>query len=185
VIDERIDLSLLEAVARARPQMQFVMVGPIVKIDRDTLPRLPNIHYLDTKKYDELPSYMAGWHAAIMPFALNEATRFISPTKTPEYLAAGRRVVSTEIRDVVEPYERLGLVRIGRSAEDFARQLDAALADDGARDAARDEFLSSNSWDTTWARMERLLEKALQRRQQSPRLTGSSEASDLAPEQRA
>jgi UDP-galactopyranose mutase len=175
VIDERIDLALIEAVARARPQLHFVMVGPVVKIDWSTLPRLPNIHYLDTKKYEELPSYMAGWDVAIMPFALNEATRFISPTKTPEYLAAGRRVVSTAIRDVVEPYERLGLVRIGRSAEEFATQLDAALADDGARDAARDEFLLSNSWDRTWARMERLLEKARQRRQMPTRDSETSE----------
>lgn len=161
VIDERIDVALLEDVARARPDMHFVMIGPVVKIEHDSLPKLPNIHYLGGKNYQDLPSYLAGWDVAIMPFARNEATRFISPTKTPEYLAAGRRVVSTAITDVVEPYERLGLVRIGRSAAEFATQLDAALADDGSSDEARDRFLASNSWDATWQRMARLMADAL------------------------
>jgi UDP-galactopyranose mutase len=164
VIDERIDLELLDAAARARPELQFVMVGPIVKVDRAALPCRPNIHYLDTKPYEQLPRYMAGWDVAMMPFALNDATRFISPTKTPEYLAAGKRVVSTAIRDVVEPYERLGLVRIGRSHADFITQLDRALHDDGATDAARDDFLAQLSWDRTWARMELLLDQAARAR---------------------
>jgi len=178
VIDERIDLALLDAIARARPQLQFVMIGPIVKVDRAHLPRHANIHYLDTKKYDELPQYMAGWDVAIMPFALNDATRFISPTKTPEYLAAGRRVVSTAIRDVVEPYERLGLVRIGRSADEFVAQLDAALADDGARDAERDAFLATNSWDATWARMSRLIQAVPTRRRRTAVSTVDETAGD-------
>src|SRR5690606_28943889 len=97
VIDERIDLVLLDQVARARPDYQFVMLGPIAKIDPATLPQRGNIHYLGSKKYADLPRYLAGWDVAMMPFALNDATRFISPTKTPEYLAAGRRVVSTAI----------------------------------------------------------------------------------------
>jgi UDP-galactopyranose mutase len=164
VIDERLDLALLEESARARPDYQFVMIGPVVKIDPAKLPKLPNIHYLGGKQYAELPSYVAGWDAAIMPFALNDATRFISPTKTPEYLAAGRRVVSTAIADVVEPYERLGFVRIGRSNQDFVEQLDRALADDEQLDAARDEWLAGNSWDATWARMWRLVAEAQERR---------------------
>jgi hypothetical protein len=164
VIDERIDLTLLEQVARARPELQFVMLGPVTKIAVADLPKLDNIHYLGSKKYADLPSYMAGWDVAMMPFALNDATRYISPTKTPEYLAAGRRVVSTEIRDVVEPYERLGLVRIARNAGEFSTHIDAALSDDGARDAARDAFLAENSWDATWARMQHLMQAALVKR---------------------
>jgi hypothetical protein len=164
VIDERIDIALLGQAAQQRPDLQFVMVGPVVKIDPAMLPRLPNIHYLGSKPYGDLPAYLAGWDVAMMPFALNDATRFISPTKTPEYLAAGRRVVSTAIRDVVEPYGRMELVRIADGAEEFARQLDAALADDGSRDASRDAFLSTNSWDDTWARMQRLMRAAQARR---------------------
>ena len=107
VIDERFDIELLEGVAAARPRWQFVMIGPVVKIDPATLPRLRNIHFLGGKTYKELPAYLAGWDVALLLFARNESTRFISPTKTPEYLAAGKPVVSTSIRDVVRPYEEL------------------------------------------------------------------------------
>ena len=103
VIDERMDSSS-SAERRLRPDWQFVMLGPVVKIDPADLPRLPNIHWLGGKTYDELPAYLAGWDVGFMPFALNEATRYISPTKTPEFLAAGMPVVSTPITDVVRPY---------------------------------------------------------------------------------
>jgi glycosyltransferase involved in cell wall biosynthesis len=176
VIDERVDLALLGQLARARPLLQFVMVGPVVKIDPESLPQAPNIHYLGAKPYQDLPSYLAGWDAAIMPFALNEATRFISPTKTPEYLAAGKRVVSTAITDVVEPYERLGLVRIGRDGSDFIAQLDAALADDGSKDQERDRFLANHSWDTTWKRMHDLVEEALSARRPASKVSSLDDA---------
>ena len=80
------------------------MIGPVAKIDPAALPRARNIHYLGRKDYEELPAYLAGWDVALMPFAINEATRFISPTKTPEYLAAGKPVVSTPVTDVVRHY---------------------------------------------------------------------------------
>lgn len=156
VIDERFDLDLVAEVARARADWQFVLIGPVVKIDPATLPQRDNIHYLGGKCYDELPEYLAGWDVAIMPFALNESTRFISPTKTPEFLAAGRPVVSTPIRDVVRTYGESGVVRIARSAGDFMQAVEAALAD--ARDpdavvAAADRALGDMSWDDTFARM--------------------------------
>jgi UDP-galactopyranose mutase len=91
VIDERMDLQLLRKVAELRPDWQFVMIGPVVKIDDATLPRLPNIHWLGGKPYEGLPSYLAGWDVGLMPFAINESTRYISPTKTPEFLAAAFR----------------------------------------------------------------------------------------------
>jgi UDP-galactopyranose mutase len=103
VIDERMDLDLLDGVAAVRPAWQIVMLGPVVKIDPAMLPARPNIHYLGPKKYEDLPQYVAGWDVALLPFARNEATRLISPTKTPEYMAAGKPVVSTSIRDVVRP----------------------------------------------------------------------------------
>ncbi len=125
VIDERMDLYLLRSIAEARRDWHFVMLGPVAKIDPAELPTLDNVHYLGMKKYEELPSYLAGWDAAILPFARNDATRFISPTKTPEYLAAGCPVVSTSIRDVVRPYGILGLVHIADDPDSFVKALAA------------------------------------------------------------
>jgi len=155
VIDERLDLGLLDAVAAAMPDTHLVMVGPVVKISEADLPRRPNIHYVGQKTYAELPSYLSHWDVALMPFAINEATRFISPTKTPEYLAAGRPVVSTAIRDVVRHYGDLEGVGIARDTEAFIAACRAAL--DLARThewrAAVDERLASQSWDQTFASM--------------------------------
>src|SRR3954469_17485531 len=119
VIDERMDLELLAGVAAARPGWTIVLLGPVVKVEEGSLPRAANIHYLASKSYAALPSYAAGWDVALLPFARNESTEFISPTKTPEYLAAGLPVVSTSIRDVVRPYQALGLVRIADTVSDF------------------------------------------------------------------
>jgi UDP-galactopyranose mutase len=162
VIDERMDIDLLRAVASLRPDWQFVMLGPVVKIDPCTLPKAPNLHYLGPKKYAELPQYIAGWDVAILPFANNASTRFISPTKTPEYLAAGCPVVSTSIADVVEPYGRLGLALIADSPSDFVLQVERALARDGAsRRAEVDAFLAGNSWEMTFASMASLVDLAI------------------------
>jgi len=164
VIDERMDLPLLHHVAEARPDWQLVMVGPVVKIDPDSLPQRPNIHYLASKRYQELPHYVAGWDVALLPFARNEATRFISPTKTPEYLAAGKPVVSTSIRDVVRPYGQQGLVRIGDDAPTFVRACVAAMAENAAARARQaDAFLRQTSWDGTWSRIRVLLDRAVRR----------------------
>ncbi|MBA3269985.1 MAG: glycosyltransferase family 1 protein [Acidobacteria bacterium] len=162
VIDERMDLDLLRGVAEARPDWHIVMLGPVVKIDPETLPALPNIHYLGAKKYEELPGYIAGWDVALMTFALNEATRFISPTKTPEYMAAGKPVVSTSIRDVVRPYGQQGLVRIADDVPGFVSACEAAIAEDSsARITRADAFLRQMSWDRTWTRIQILVDAAL------------------------
>lgn len=155
VIDERLDVALLAALAQTRPDFQFVMVGPVVKIDPETLPRRDNIHYLGMRPYDQLPEIMAEWDAAMMPFAKNAATRYISPTKTPEYLAAGLPVISTSIRDVVRQYGDTGLVGIADDVGAFADAIDAALAtrDDPARQVAADAALDQLSWDSIWTRM--------------------------------
>jgi UDP-galactopyranose mutase len=159
VIDERFDLDLLDGVAQARPDWQLVMIGPVVKIDPESLPRRANIHYLGMKTYQELPAYLAGWDVALLLFARNDSTRFISPTKTPEYLAAGKPVVSTSIRDVVRPYGQMGLVRIADTVAEFTAAVEAALKEDSAaRTSEVDAFLSQNSWDQTWSRMDELIE---------------------------
>src|SRR5215208_179223 len=127
VVDERMDLELLAGAAEARPSWQWVIVGPVVKVDPADLPRRENIHYLGLKTYQELPAYLAGWEVALLPFARNDSTRFISPTKTPEYLAAGKPVVSTPITDVVRHYGRTKGVQIAASAPEFVAAIDTAL----------------------------------------------------------
>jgi UDP-galactopyranose mutase len=167
VIDERMDLDLLAGVADARPEWQIVLVGPVVKIEPEALPRRANLHYLGQKTYADLPGYLSGWDVALLPFARNEATRYISPTKTPEYLAAGRPVVSTSVRDVVRPYGEEGLVRVADSVPDFVAAAEKAMAEDAPSPVWRarvDARLAEMSWDRTWERMEELMEAAQQRR---------------------
>ncbi len=156
VIDERFDIDLVAHVAEQRPDWQFVLVGPVVKIDPADLPQRDNIHYLGGKTYDELPRYLAGWDVAIIPFAMNESTRFISPTKTPEYLAGGCPVVSTPIKDVVRTYGDTAIVHIADSPTAFIAAVEQALADGEDRDRllkTADEILGDMSWDHTWALM--------------------------------
>ena len=174
VIDERMDIDLLAGVARARPEWQLVLIGPIVKIDPEKLPRGSNIHYLGSKAYQELPDYVAGWDVALLPFARNEATRYISPTKTPEYLAAGKPVVSTTIRDVVRPYAQLGLVRIADTIDEFVAACEAALNEDAAERLRKaDVFLRQTSWVGTWARMRNLVDAALVTTTEPARVAGA------------
>jgi UDP-galactopyranose mutase len=163
VVDERMDLELLAALADARPHWSLVIVGPVVKIDPASLPRRPNLHYLGGKPYASLPQYLAGWDVALMPFAINESTRFISPTKTPEYLAGGRPVVSTPIVDVARHYGDLEAVRIADSPEAFVAACDEALALSRAKGPWLkdvDAALSAVSWDETFQRMNAEISRA-------------------------
>ena len=162
VIDERMDIELLAEMADLRPDWQFIMIGPVVKISDEDLPRRENIHYLGGKSYQDLPNYLSGWDVALMPFALNESTEFISPTKTPEYLAAGKPVVSTPIRDVARPYGELNLVEIAATAEEFIAACEKVLEEDAEKRTARaDEFLAQMSWDKTWAQMARMVDEVV------------------------
>ena len=162
VVDERMDLDLLFQVSALRPDWHLVIIGPVVKIDPAVLPQAANIHYLGPKPYAELPSYLAGWDVALLPFARNDATRYISPTKTPEYLAAGKPVVSTSIRDVIRPYGVQGLAHIADDPGDFVAAVAAALAEDAVERLRQvDAFLTQTSWDGTWTRMYRQVSEAL------------------------
>jgi UDP-galactopyranose mutase len=170
VIDERFDIELLDSLATNRPNWHFVMIGPVVKIDPSSLPQYPNIHYLGSKKYDELPDYLAGWDIALLLFARNQSTRFISPTKTPEYLAAGKPVISTSIRDVVRPYGELDLVRIADTATDLIQAAEELLATSQEKSdwlARVDNFLANMSWDKTWGQMSLLLNQVIEARRAS------------------
>ncbi|HZY68179.1 MAG TPA: UDP-galactopyranose mutase [Devosia sp.] len=169
VIDERIDLPLLEQVALARPEWSLVMVGPLAKIGHHDLPQVPNLHFVGPRNYADLPRCLAAWDAALMPFAINEATRFISPTKTPEYLAAGLPVVSTPIVDVVAGYGDLAAVKIAGTAEEFIAACEAALAiDRKAMLPAVDATLATKTWDDSFRRISTLVEEAIERNDAAP-----------------
>ncbi len=167
VIDERIDLELLAYVAQAHPEWQIAMVGPVVKIDAKSLPKHPNIHYFGQQSYQQLPKFLAGWDVCILPFARNEATRFISPTKTLEYMAAERPIVSTPIADVAEPYGKI--VYLGETPEEFRaaceRAMSASAMEKSARISSMREVLSRTSWDATVDAMDELIAKAIRKNQ--------------------
>jgi glycosyltransferase involved in cell wall biosynthesis len=162
VIDERFDIELIDAVAKAKPEWQFILLGPVVKIDPESLPKYSNVHYLGGKKYEELPDYLAGWDIAMVAFAMNESTKFISPTKTPEYLAAGKPVISTPIRDVVRPYGDNKLVHIVSTPNEFIKAAEKELGKKRKASWLKkvDDFLLYNSWDRTWGQMVRHIEDA-------------------------
>jgi glycosyltransferase involved in cell wall biosynthesis len=163
VIDERTDLPLLAQAATERPEWSWVLVGPVTKITPDTLPRLPNLHYVGKRDYDELPAYLKAFDVAMMPFALNEATRSISPTKTLEYMAAHKPIVSTSVRDVVGLYGSVVHVADGPTA--FVAAIEAALAEDQAARARREQreraLLVRASWDVIADAMHALIEDRL------------------------
>lgn len=168
VLDERFDIDLIDKLALLRPDIHFVMIGPVVKIDPAQLPRHDNIHYLGQKSYNELPSYLEHWDIAILPFAKNESTRFISPTKTPEYLAAGKQVVSTSIHDVVVPYGEMGLVEIADNAGDYSEAINRLMQ---RNDLTRwqqkvREYLKGNSWDLTWSNMHEVIYTTLAQKEE-------------------
>jgi glycosyltransferase involved in cell wall biosynthesis len=165
VIDERFDYKLIGDVAELRPDWHFVLIGPVVKIEPEILPNNRNIHYLGPKSYEQLPSYLSAWDIALIPFLLNESTRYISPTKTPEYLAAGIPVISTPIRDVVNPYGKRELVSIVRNAKEFIKATEASLAMPKKEWLAKvDAFLEKGSWDETYSNMTGLIQQTMNRR---------------------
>ena len=166
VIDERLDLDLLAAVAEMRPHWQLVMVGPVVKIDPAHLPRHANIHYPGQKGYAELPAYLSGWDVALLPFARNDSTKLISPTKVLEYMAAMKPVVSTRINDIAEPYA--GMVGLADTAAEFVAACERALSETPSETALREQqfkgVLARTSWDATASAMNELIEAARRRR---------------------
>jgi UDP-galactopyranose mutase len=166
VIDERLDLGLIDAVAASRPDWTIAMIGPVAKISRSDLPQRPNIVYYGSQSYASLPSYLACFDVALLPFARNKATRFISPTKTLEYLAAAKPVVSTPIADVIDLYG--DVVRFGATPEGFADAIDALLNEQPAARAQREELSRSIAarydWDSIAGRMAGLMQEAISER---------------------
>ena len=164
VIDERINLELIHDLATAHPEWQIIMVGPVVKISPDTLPQQPNIHYFGQQDYSQLPRFLAGWDVCLLPFARNEATRFINPTKTLEYMVAERPIVSTPITDVAQPYGEI--VYLADTSPAFIDACeDALLATPDQQDIRIEKMrgvLSRTSWDATVKAMSALIDKSIQ-----------------------
>lgn len=159
VIDERIDLNLLRETALKCPQVAFVMIGPVVKIEENDLPRLENIHYLGMKDYEDLPAYLAAFDIAMMPFALNDSTRYISPTKTLEYMAAKKPIISTKITDVVRDYS--SCVNLVETSDDFCEAISNSKIDNKKMLQEYAEILKNTSWETTVEKMRDIMRKTV------------------------
>jgi UDP-galactopyranose mutase len=164
---------LVAALATAHPDWQIVLVGPVVKIDPATLPRRPNLHYLGQKEYAELPAYLSGWDVCLLPFARNDATKFISPTKTLEYMAAEKPIVSTPIADVADPYSHI--VYLGGTTAEFVEACEQALASSQEERAERAahmrRVLARTSWDSTVSARAEEVDKITARKPASTRST--------------
>lgn len=159
VIDERIDLELLHETAKLLPDTSFVMIGPLAKIDESDLPKAGNIHYLGMRSYEMLPNYLKAFDIAMMPFAINDATKYISPTKTLEYMAAGKPIISTKITDVVRDYSNC--IETIVTADEFAKTIVSVFKKRDEQLCMPVEYyniLKNTSWDTTVSRMESIIE---------------------------
>lgn len=168
-IDHRVDFDLLTRLADLRPDLRFVMIGPVARAALPSLPRRPNLSWLGVKSYTELPYYLAGWCAAVLPYHRNAGTHHFAPARIPEHLAAGRAVISTSLPDVVQTFGAMGLVRFADSPEAFSSAIDFARAEP-ARDRNRraDRWLAQVSWDKTWSAMDTLVADALAARNRAP-----------------
>ncbi len=154
VIDERIDLDLVEMSALKLPDVSFVMIGPICKIDEADLPKAPNIFYLGMKTYDELPIYLNAFDSAMMPFALNDSTKFIRPTKTLEYMCAEKPIISTKIKDVVRDYS--DCVSLVENEDDVYSAVKHPK--ENYKNAYR-QILEQTSWDITASKMSQIIKE--------------------------
>src|SRR6185369_5246807 len=163
VLDERLDISLLEQVALRMPNVNFLMIGPVVKIDPASLPHLPNIYYLGPKSYKQLPFYLNEIDIAMIPFALNESTKFISPTKTLEFMAAHKPIISTPITDVVRDYKKV--IRIVTTPDSFAKAINYFIQESPTQKLRREklynDILAKTSWDTTVNSMKKIINETL------------------------
>ena len=160
VVDERVDYDLLGKMARLRPDWSFVMVGPVVKVDQNLLPRAPNLFWMGGRDHKQAPNYCAAFDICMMCFALNPSTEFINPTKALEYMATGRPIISTRVRDVVQQWS--DVVYLANDAEEFVSQAEKALGDARGQRVQRGlELAQQNSWDARVNKMRGLIRDAI------------------------
>lgn len=153
VVDERMDYDLVARLADAHPHGSVVIIGPMTKVDPATIPQRPNLHWLGGRDYSLLPAYVKAFDVCLMPFAINEATEYINPTKALEYMATGKPIVSTPIEDVVLQFS--GVVKISQSSEEFvALCTEAATNPDAAGIKRGRDLASRNSWESIVEAME-------------------------------
>jgi len=168
-IDDRIDFGLVEGLASRMPNVHFVMIGPVERSGRERMGRLSNLHWLGSRSYADLPDYVGGWNAAFLPFARNDLTKFLSPPQIPEFLAAGRAIVSTPLRDVQHPYGASGLVKVADSLEGFVAAIQETFRGHCVEWLTTvDRYLRALSWEATWEGIEHLVNGALRRRATRP-----------------
>jgi glycosyltransferase involved in cell wall biosynthesis len=164
VVDERIDYDLLEKTAQMNPTVDFVLIGPFAKVNPENLPSLPNIHFLGMRNYEELPNYLKRFDIAMMPFAMNDATKFISPTKTLEYMAGGKSIISTPVYDVVRDYDKH--IEIVENAEQFTAAINKLICQHKVSQYLKyQEILDRTSWDNTVNEMHNLMEQLVEENQ--------------------
>lgn len=165
VIDEKINLHLIEAMAILRPEFQFILIGPVLNIAIEQIPKASNIHYLGRKEYGDLPNYLSGWDAVMMPYLVDESTQLINPSKAIEFLAAGKPVVSTSLPDIIHPFADAKLVRIADHPEQFIQAIEQAI-NESAYDPEWiervDQILEGESWDYTFEKIASLEKEAIQ-----------------------
>jgi beta-glucosidase/6-phospho-beta-glucosidase/beta-galactosidase/glycosyltransferase involved in cell wall biosynthesis len=160
VIDERVDYGMVGEMARLRPEWSFAMVGPVVKVDPNLLPHSPNLYWLGQRDYTVLPNYCRAFDICMMPFSINAATQYINPTKTLEYFATGRPVISTPVTDVVRQFS--DLVEIVKTTDEFLAAAERLLQQpDQERIARGIEKARASSWESTVKAMREIIGKAI------------------------
>jgi len=166
VVDERMDYPLVAHLAESHPDWNVIIIGPFCKIDPATLPQRPNLHWLGARDYGQLPAYVKGLDVCLMPFAINEATEFINPTKALEYMATGRPIVSTPVEDVVLQFA--DVVHLAATHDEFVSKCERAIA---AADPGRIQeglrMAERNSWEAIVAELEAHIDAVLAKRELS------------------
>jgi glycosyltransferase involved in cell wall biosynthesis len=163
VVDERMDYDLIDCLAKENPKWSIAMVGPVLKVEAGSLPRRANLHWLGQRAYAELPAICRGLDVCLMPFARNESTEYINPTKALEYMATGRMIVSTDVPDVVSNFG--SVVKIASTPEEFISHCRQAVSQPDAEAIERGlKMASENSWESIVTRLEKHIKQALRSR---------------------
>lgn len=160
VVDERMDYDLVAKLADANPNWSIAIVGPVMKVDPNSLPKRPNLYWLGQRQYADLPGFCKGFNVCLMPFALNESTEFINPTKALEYMASGREIISTAVPDVISNFSQV--VKVGYSHDEFIALCRRAVEQPDTEAVERGlEMASQNTWEMIVSKLESHIEAAL------------------------